>query len=136
MRRSPSWQRWRTASAPVWGSTSIWRCSTCRWRVLATRSAAAWLAALEPVGVPCAPINDVAEVFSDPQVRHRGLRVEVPHPVAGTVPLVANPIRLSGAPIPYDAPPPLLGQHTEEILRERLGLTATAIADLRRRGVV
>ena len=104
--------------------------------VLATRSAAAWLAALEPAGVPCAPINDVAEVFSDPQVRHRGLRVEMPHPLAGTVPLVANPIRLSAVPIEYDTPPPLLGEHTEEILRERLEFTPTAIADLRRRGVV
>ncbi|HMA38992.1 MAG TPA: CaiB/BaiF CoA-transferase family protein [Gemmatimonadales bacterium] len=105
-------------------------------RVLAARSAAAWLEALEPAGVPCAPINDVAEVFDDPQVRHRGLRVEVPHPLAGTVPLVANPIRLSAAPIEYDTPPPLLGQHTEEILRERLDFTPAAIADLRRRGVV
>jgi crotonobetainyl-CoA:carnitine CoA-transferase CaiB-like acyl-CoA transferase len=105
-------------------------------RMLATRSAASWLAALKPAGVPCAPINDVAEVFSDPQVRHRGLRVEVPHPLAGTVPLVANPIRLSEAPIEYGTPPPLLGQHTEDILRERLDFTPAAIAELRRRGVV
>jgi crotonobetainyl-CoA:carnitine CoA-transferase CaiB-like acyl-CoA transferase len=105
-------------------------------RLLTARSAASWLAALEPAGVPCAPINDVAEVFSDPQVRHRGLRVAVPHPLSGTVPLVANPIRLSEASISYDAPPPLLGQHTDEILRERLGFTPAAIADLRRRGVV
>lgn len=104
--------------------------------VLATRSAADWLAALEPAGVPCAPINDVAEVFADPQVRHRGLRVDIRDPVAGTVPAVANPIRLSDAPIRYDTPPPLLGQHTEEILRERLGLTPAAIAELQRRGVV
>jgi crotonobetainyl-CoA:carnitine CoA-transferase CaiB-like acyl-CoA transferase len=105
-------------------------------RVLATRSATAWLAALEPAGVPCAPINDLAQVFADPQVHHRGLRLELPHPGAGTVPLVANPVRLSETPIHYEAPPPLLGQHTDEILRERLGFDAAAVAELRRRGVV
>jgi crotonobetainyl-CoA:carnitine CoA-transferase CaiB-like acyl-CoA transferase len=105
-------------------------------RVLASRTAAAWLAALEPAGVPCAPINDLAQVFADPQVRHRGLRIELPHPGAGTVPLVANPIRLSETPIRYEAPPPLLGQHTDAILHERLGFDQAAIADLRRRGVV
>ena len=105
-------------------------------RVLATRPATAWLAALEPAGVPCAPINDLAQVFADPQVRHRGLRLEMPHPGAGAVPLVANPIRLSETPVHYEAPPPLLGQHTDEILRERLGFDAAAVAELRRRGVV
>ena len=105
-------------------------------RLLATRPATAWLAALEPAGVPCAPINDLAQVFADPQVRHRGLRLELPHLGAGTVPLVANPIRLSETPIHYEAAPPLLGQHTEEILREQLGFDAAAVAELRRRGVV
>jgi glutaryl-CoA transferase len=105
-------------------------------RLLVTRPADDWLAALEPAGVPCAPINDLAQVFADPQVRHRALRVDVPHPVAGAVPLVANPIRLSETPIEYAAAPPLLGEHTDEILRERLGFDPAAIADLRRRGVV
>jgi crotonobetainyl-CoA:carnitine CoA-transferase CaiB-like acyl-CoA transferase len=105
-------------------------------RLLATRPAAAWLSALEPAGVPCAPINDLAQVFADPQVRHRGMRLDLPHPTAGTVPLVANPIRLSDTPIRYEAPPPLLGQHSDEILRDLLGLDAAARADLRRRGVV
>jgi glutaryl-CoA transferase len=105
-------------------------------RLLATRSAAAWLAALDPAGVPCAPINDLAQVFADPQVRHRGDRVELPHPTAGTVPLVANPIRLSETPIAYEAPPPLLGQHTDAILRDELGFAPAAIAELRGRGIV
>ncbi len=105
-------------------------------RLLVTRSAGAWLTALEPAGVPCAPINDLAQVFADPQVRHRGIRLEVPHPVAGAVPLVANPIRLSETPIQYDAAPPLLSEHTDAILRERLGFDPAAIADLRQRGVV
>ena len=104
--------------------------------VLRTRPAAAWLAALEPVAVPCAPINDLAQVFADPQVRHRGMRVDVPHPSGATVPLVANPIRLSATPPRYDLPPPLLGQHTEEILAERLGYDAAQIEALRTRGVI
>jgi len=104
--------------------------------LLRTRPAAAWLAALEPAGVPCAPINDLAQVFGDPQVRHRGMRVDVPHPSGATVPLVANPIWLSGTPPRYDLPPPLLGEHTEAILWDRLGMDAGAIAELRGRGVV
>jgi crotonobetainyl-CoA:carnitine CoA-transferase CaiB-like acyl-CoA transferase len=105
-------------------------------RVVRSRPAAAWLAALEPAGVPCAPINDVAEVFADPQVRHRGMQVDVPHAEAGTVPLVASPLRLSETPVRYDAAPPLLGQHTDEILRERLGYDAAQIVALRARGVI
>jgi formyl-CoA transferase len=104
--------------------------------VLRSRPAAAWLAALEPVAVPCAPINDLAQVFADPQVRHREMRVDVPHPSGATVPLVANPIRLSATPPRYDLPPPLLGQHTEEILREQLGYDAAQIAALKTRRVI
>jgi crotonobetainyl-CoA:carnitine CoA-transferase CaiB-like acyl-CoA transferase len=104
--------------------------------ILGTRPAAAWLAALEPAAVPCAPINDLAQVFADPQVRHRDMRREVPHPSGATAPLVANPIRLSATPPRYDLPPPLLGQHTDEILRERLGMTDEQILELRRRSVV
>lgn len=104
--------------------------------VLRTRPSASWLAALEPVAVPCAPINDLAQVFADPQVLHREMRVDVPHPSGATVPLVANPIRFSATPPRYDLPPPLLGQHTEEILRERLGYDAAQIAALKTRRVI
>jgi len=104
--------------------------------LLRTRPAATWLAALEPAGVPCAPINDVAQVFADPQVRHRGVRVDIAHAEAGTVPLVASPFRMSETPLRYDVAPPLLGQHTEEILKERLGFEAAQIVALRTRGVI
>ncbi len=105
-------------------------------RVVRMRTAAAWLAALEPAAVPCAPINDLAQVFADPHVRHRGMRVDVPHPEAGSVPLVASPIRLSETPVRYDVPPPLIGQHTEAILRDRLGMSAARIVELRRLRVI
>jgi len=80
-----------------------------------------WIAALQKVKVPCGPINDLAQVFDNEQVRHRGLWKNMPHPVAGQAPTVANPIRLSDTPVQYRMAPPLLGQHTEEVLHE-LGL--------------
>lgn len=104
--------------------------------VLRARPAAEWLTLLGAAGVPCAPVNDVAEVFAGPQARARGLRVDLPHPLAGTVPSVGNPIRLSATPVTCDTPPPILGQHTDAILRERLGMSAATIAELRARGVV
>ncbi|WP_148710852.1 CaiB/BaiF CoA transferase family protein [Pseudomonas aeruginosa] len=79
----------------------------------------------------CGPINDLAQVFADPQVQARGLRVELPHPLAGTVPQVASPIRLSETPVEYRNPPPTLGQHTDEVLETLLGLDAAALERLR-----
>jgi crotonobetainyl-CoA:carnitine CoA-transferase CaiB-like acyl-CoA transferase len=104
--------------------------------LLAARTAAEWIAALEGAGVPCGPINDLAQVFADPQVRHRGLRVEAPHPVAGAVPMVASPIRLSGTPISHDVAPPTLGQHTRDVLVELLGMDDAEVVALREKGVI
>ena len=81
-----------------------------------------WIAALETAGVPCGPINRLDEVFADPQVIARGLRIDLPHAVAGTVPGVANPIRMSASPVAYDRGPPVLGEHTEEVLKQWLGV--------------
>lgn len=100
------------------------------------RSTAEWIAALEPAGVPCGPINDLAQVFADPQVIARGLKVELPHPLAGTVPGVASPLRLSATPVEYRNAPPLLGEHTDAVLGELLGLDAAALAGLRERQVI
>ena len=100
------------------------------------RTTHAWVDVLEAAGVPCGPINRLGEVFDDPQVRHRGLRIELPHPSAGSVPLVANPIRLSASPLAYSMPPPLLGQHTEEILRGLLGLPEAECVRLRHDKVI
>jgi len=95
-----------------------------------------WLSALEREGVPCGPINRLDQVFADPQVVARGMRRDLPHPLAGTVPQVVAPIRFSATPLAYDAPPPLLGEHTAAVLGEALGFDAGTIADLAARGVI
>ncbi|HCA65750.1 MAG TPA: CoA transferase, partial [Pseudomonas sp.] len=74
-------------------------------QVTVFRTTAEWVSALEQAGVPCGPINDLAQVFADPQVQHRGLSVEMPHPLAGRVPQVASPLRLSASPVAYRNPP-------------------------------
>ena len=95
-----------------------------------------WVTALEEVGVPCGPINDVAQVFADPQVQFRGLQVELPHALGGTVPQVASPIRLSATPVEYRRAPPLLGEHTLEVLTGVLGLSDAEVMALREAGVL
>ena len=99
------------------------------------KTTADWIALLENAAVPCGPINDLAAVFADPQVLHRGLRVELPHAAGGSAPQVANPIRFSATPVEYRHAPPLLGQDTEAILGE-LGRSGEDIAALRTAGVV
>jgi len=85
------------------------------------KTTAQWITQLEATGVPCGPINRLDEVFANPQVLARGLRVELPHPAFGTVPLVANPIRLSRTPVSYRQAPPVLNQHHAAVLRDWLG---------------
>lgn len=100
------------------------------------KTTAEWVTALEGAGVPCGPINDVAQVFADPQVQFRGLQVELPHALGGTVPQVASPIRLSATPVEYRRAPPLLGEHTLEVLTGLLGLPDAEVTALRQRGVL
>ena len=104
--------------------------------VVATRTQHDWLAALEEAGVPCGPINRLDAVFADPQVVARGLRVDLPHPLAGHVPQVGPPFKLSATPAAPERAPPLLAEHTEAVLRERLGLDDATIARLAAAGVV
>jgi crotonobetainyl-CoA:carnitine CoA-transferase CaiB-like acyl-CoA transferase len=100
------------------------------------RDMADWLAALEAAGVPCGPINTLDRVFDHPQVRARGVRVEVPHAAGVSVPLVANPAKFSATPVGYEAPPPLLGQHTREVLADLLGLDAAELDRLAGEGAI
>jgi crotonobetainyl-CoA:carnitine CoA-transferase CaiB-like acyl-CoA transferase len=91
---------------------------------------------MEAAGVPCGPINTLDRVFADPQVQARGVRIEMPHPLGRDVALVANPIRLSESPVQYRRAPPTLGQHTEEVLSDWLGTTATELDALRARKAI
>ena len=104
--------------------------------IIAAKPRTFWLEALEKVGVPCGPINNLQQIFNDPHVQARETRRDVDHPVAGSVPTVANPIRFSESPIEYDRPPPVLGQHTDEVLGDVIGIDAAEIAKLRDGGVV
>lgn len=103
--------------------------------LLSREDGAYWSNAMENVGVGCGPINDVAQALADPQVRHRRMQMEVPHPLSGTTPLIANPMRFSDATIDHQAPP-TLGQHNQEILQGLLGLSDPDIADLAARGII
>ncbi len=89
-------------------------------RALEQRDSRTWIAELEAAGVPAGPINSISEVFSDPQVVHRGMQLTLLHPTLGTVPGVACPIRYDGHPLQYRRPPPRLGEHTEAVLQEWL----------------
>ncbi len=104
--------------------------------VMMKRSMREWLAALEAAGVPCGPINDLKQVFEEPQAVARGLRMELPHPTAGQVALVRSPMRFSETPVEQGVPPPTLGQHTEEVLTGLLGKSEAELARLRSDGVV
>jgi crotonobetainyl-CoA:carnitine CoA-transferase CaiB-like acyl-CoA transferase len=104
--------------------------------VMRTRTKAQWLSALEAAKVPCGAINNLAEVFDDPQVRERGMVTEWDHPLAPGVRLVSSPMKLSGTPVRSDLPPPLLGEHTEAVLAELLGWGPDKVAALRKQGAV
>ena len=104
--------------------------------VSVARSTAEWIAALEAVGVPCGPINTLADVFADPQVVARGLEMRMPHGSGVDAKLVANPIRMSGTPIEYRTPPPMLGADTRTVLTGRLGLRDDEIDTLTTEGII
>ena len=99
------------------------------------KTKAQWITLLEAAGVPCGPINNLQEVFENEQVIARGIEMRVPHPTAGTMKLVASPMRLSKTPVEVRMPPPLLGQHTDEVLHE-LGMSAEQINELHQRGII
>ncbi len=103
--------------------------------ILRARPRNTWLAALEAAKVPCGPINDLADVFADPHVQSRQMTAQVEHPLAGPLDLVASPMKLSATPVTIQRAPPLLGQHTDEVLAS-LGLDEAARARLRKAGVI
>ncbi len=86
--------------------------------ILLTRSAADWLSALEAAGIPCGPINTLDQVFAEPQVEVRNMRIKMEHPTIGKLPLIGSPLKFSETPVEYKLPPPTMGQHTEQIMNE------------------
>jgi len=104
--------------------------------IMLQKSSADWLTALNNRGIPCGPINNIEQVFADPQVQHRGLQLELDHPLAGKVASVANPIRLSQTPVEYRQAPPGLGEHTDDVLKRLLNLATPEIGKLRDKGII
>jgi formyl-CoA transferase len=94
-----------------------------------------WLELLNQAEVPCAPVQTIDQVFKAPQVLHREMLVEVEHPTAGTVPMAGIPVKFSATPASIRLPPPLLGEHTEEVLASWLGMNGQEIAELKRRAI-
>ena len=104
--------------------------------LFATRTARQWMDLCEQIGIPSAPINNMSQVFEDPQVQSREMLLEVAHASGGNVPLVASPLKIPTSPVEVRYPPPLLGQHTDEILSSVLGFDAGRIQRLREDGVI
>ena len=104
--------------------------------IVKQRTSHDWIDRLEAASVPCGPINNMREVFENPQVRHRGMRVEIPHPSGVPCPTVASPMRFSATPVDHSVPPPLLGQHTREVLAGVLGLSTAEIDALSGGGII
>jgi crotonobetainyl-CoA:carnitine CoA-transferase CaiB-like acyl-CoA transferase len=94
-----------------------------------------WIDGLQKAGLPCGPVNTIDQVFADPQVHHRQMTMSMAH-AAGEVPLIGSPLKLSATPVTYRRPPPLLGQHTDEVLEELLGVGADERRALRERGII
>lgn len=101
-----------------------------------TRTMAEWVERMEAANVPCGPINNMQQVFEDPQVQHRGMRLSLPHGAGVQAPAVANPMRFSETPIRYGRSAPRLGEHTDDVLAHGLGLSAQRIAELRAHGAI
>jgi crotonobetainyl-CoA:carnitine CoA-transferase CaiB-like acyl-CoA transferase len=126
-------ERWQRVSGRITGRAELIPELA---RTMLTRGVAAWIERLEAAGVPCGPINGYRQVFEDPQVRHRGLRVDIEQPDGTGVATVASPLRLSATPVRYRRPPPRLGDSTDEILGKLLGRTESEIRALRANGIV
>jgi crotonobetainyl-CoA:carnitine CoA-transferase CaiB-like acyl-CoA transferase len=104
--------------------------------IMRTRNKAAWLEALEAAKVPCGAINNIAEVFADPQVQARGMVTTWQHPLKPDLHLVSSPIKLGATPVRTDLPPPMLGQHTDDVLRNVLGYADARLTALKDKGVI
>jgi crotonobetainyl-CoA:carnitine CoA-transferase CaiB-like acyl-CoA transferase len=135
---TPEWaadSRFKTNPARVANRVECYRLVN---GITETRPSSYWMEGLEKLGVPVGPVNDLAQVFNDPHVLARGMKVTMPYPPAGsgTVDLIGNPIKLSESPVDYHRPPPTCGQHTDEVLKELLFMDDKEIGELRAKGIV
>lgn len=137
----------RTAGHPEWARDARFLTNPLRVKnrnqlmvligsVTETRSTGEWIAAMESAGVPCGPINNLDKGFSDSPVPARGMRIEMPLPSGGTVPQVAKPIRMLASPVQYRNAPPMLGEHTEQVLIDWLAMSLTEIRELQRKRLI
>ncbi len=134
----PEWaadDRFKTNPARVRNRVELYRLIH---EITAQKSQAYWIEGLTDFGVPCGPVNNIDQVFQDPQVLFRGMKVTMPHPLSGkgTVDLIGNPVKLSETPVDYHLPPPTCGQHTDSVLRELLHLSDDDLAALRAKKVI
>ena len=136
----------KTAGKPEWADDERFKVGAARTAnrdalialiaaLMPERTMQQWMVLLESANVPCGPINTLPQVYQDPQVRHRGMKVQMQH-ATGPVSLLGSPLRFSDTPVTYEAAPPLLGQHTAEVLRDVLGIGDEQLRALRGRGVV
>lgn len=105
-------------------------------RITIERNAADWINALEDAGVPCGPVNDLGAVFTDPQILSRGMKINLPHPVSGSVDLIGSPIKMDKTPVAYRSAPPTLGANTADVLKRHLDLNDDEIAGLAEKGIL
>jgi glutaryl-CoA transferase len=105
-------------------------------RLTIDKTAAEWITILESAGVPCGPVNDLKQVFDDPQVQSRNMRITLPHPLSGELDLIGSPINLEKTPVTYKKAPPLLGADTADVLTRHLGLTVSDISGLADKGIL
>jgi crotonobetainyl-CoA:carnitine CoA-transferase CaiB-like acyl-CoA transferase len=128
-------EKFRTNPARVLNRVELYRLIH---EVTSRKSQAHWIAGLTDLGVPCGPVNNIDQVFQDPQVLFRGMKIAMPHPLSGTgtVDLIGNPIKLSETPVDYHLAPPTCGQHTDAVLRELLHMSDDDLAALRTKNVI
>jgi len=135
------------AGKPEWALDSRFKTNACRVEnrgkllpllgdLFSQFEIAHWLSILETVGVPCGPINSIDQLMDDPQVQARQMVIQVPHPSAGSIKMVASPLKIPTAPVEVRLPPPMLGEHTEEILRDLLGFDRKGVEELRTAQVI
>ena len=134
----PEWaedERFKTNPARVRNRVEVYRLI---YEVTSQKTQAHWIEGLTELDVPCGPVNNMKQVFEDPQVRARGMKVTMPHPLSGkgTIDVIGSPIKLSETPVDYRLPPPVCGQHTDEVLREMLHLSDDDLAALRAKKII